>query len=144
MFFDNKIFWVSLAGWTVAQLLKVFFDLLTHRKLNLSRLVGAGGMPSSHAAFVSALTTAVGIVEGWDSTAFAIALVLALIVMYDAAGVRRAVGKQARILNTLIPRLYHGSNLVNEKEKLKELLGHSPFEVFSGAVLGGLIAYLLT
>lgn len=139
----NPIFEISFIAWFIAQVLKVIFDLLKHRRLNFSRMVGAGGMPSSHAAFVASLTTAVGQVQGWHTPELAISLVFALIIMYDAAGVRQAAGKQARILNQLLDHLQHGGTLVSEKEKLKELLGHTPVEVFAGGVLGIAIALLL-
>ena len=139
----NQIFEISFVAWAIAQTLKVFTDLLIHRRLNFSRLVGAGGMPSSHTAAVASLTTAVGQVSGWDSPELAISLVFTLVIMYDAAGVRQAAGKQARILNQLMDHLQHGGNLGSEKEKLKELLGHTPIEVVAGALLGIAIALLM-
>jgi len=111
--------------------------------LDFSRMVGAGGMPSSHSAFVTALTTAVGQKSGWNSPELAISLVFALIIMYDAAGVRRAAGKQARILNQIMEDLQQGEKLYSEGEKLKELLGHTPVEVFAGAILGIGVALIL-
>lgn len=98
-------------------------------------------MPSSHSAFVAGLTTAVGLVEGFDSTSFAICFVFSMIVMYDAAGLRRAAGKQASILNKLIDELIHTGEL--KQARLKELLGHTPYEVFAGAFLGILVAFLI-
>jgi acid phosphatase family membrane protein YuiD len=139
----NPIFTISFVAWAIAQTLKVFTDLLKHRRLNFSRLVGAGGMPSSHTAAVASLTTAVGQVRGWDSPELAVSLVFTLIIMYDAAGVRQAAGKQARILNQLMDHLQHGGKLVSEKEKLKELLGHTPIEVMAGAALGVAIALIM-
>lgn len=141
-FFANRIFWVSLLAWALAQILKVPFHLLRHRRLDISRLVGAGGMPSSHSAFVSSLTTAVGISRGWDSAELAISLVFSLIIMYDAAGVRQAVGKQAKILNAIIADFQQGGRFSDETKKFKELMGHTPFEVFAGALLGGLVVLL--
>jgi len=139
----NPIFETALAAWLVAQVLKVIIDLAMHRRLNFSRMVGAGGMPSSHAAFVAGLTTSLGQVCGWDSPELAISMVFSLVVMYDAAGVRQAAGKQARILNQLMEHLQQGKKLVSEKEKLKELLGHTPIEVVAGAILGIAISLLL-
>lgn len=98
-------------------------------------------MPSSHTSFVTSLATVVGMVEGFHSTNFAIAVVFAAIVMYDAAGVRRAVGKQATILNQMLEDLQHGKLIQNEK--LKELIGHTPFEVLGGAILGIIVALVL-
>lgn len=139
----NPIFEIAFIAWFIAQFLKVIFDLIRYRHLDFSRMVGAGGMPSSHTAFVTALTTSVGRVSGWDSPELAISLVFSLIIMYDAAGVRRAAGKQARILNQIMDHLQHGGKLNTEKEKLKELLGHTPIEVLAGAVLGVIAALIL-
>ncbi len=101
-------------------------------------MIGSGGMPSSHSSFVMGMSTAVGLAKGWDSSSYAIALVLSLIVMYDASGVRRSVGKQAIILNNIIEDLYHHKPIA--QDKLKELVGHTPVEVFAGALLGIVVA----
>ncbi len=138
----NPIFETAAAAWLLAQVLKVISELILRRRLDFSRLVGAGGMPSSHAAFVSALGTSVGQVRGWDSAEFAISLVFALIIMYDAAGVRRAAGRQAHILNQIVADLQRGGKLAEEGEKLKELLGHTPVEVLAGAALGTIFSFL--
>ncbi|MGI6364838.1 MAG: divergent PAP2 family protein [Bacillota bacterium] len=136
----NPIFEAALTAWLLAQILKVIFELLFRRRLDFGRLVGAGGMPSSHAAFVAALSTAVGRIRGWDSPELAISLVFALIIMYDAAGVRRAAGKQARILNRIMADLQQGGRLFAEGERLKEFLGHTPVEVLAGAALGAIVS----
>ena len=113
------------------------------KKIDISRFVGSGGMPSSHSSFVTSLATAIGIQRGYESLEFAMALVFALIVMYDAAGVRRAVGKQAKILNKMIEDIQeHRKDVFNEK-RLKELVGHTPVEVLSGAILGIVIANIM-
>ena len=138
----NPIFETAAAAWLLAQVLKVISELILRRRLDFSRLVGAGGMPSSHAAFVSALGTSVGQVRGWDSAEFAISLVFALIIMYDAAGVRRAAGRQAHILNQIVADLQRGGKLADEGVKLKELLGHTPVEVLAGAALGTIFSFL--
>lgn len=137
----NDIMWSAGMAWFVAQTLKVIITLVFERRLNFRRFVGAGGMPSAHSAFVSALATAVGIKTGWNSTISAVALVLALVVMYDAAGVRYAVGKQAEVLNRIIDDLYKGGTV--QQGRLKELLGHTPKEVIVGALLGILVARLM-
>ena len=137
--FDNRILWISLLCWTVAQLLKVLLDIVKNRRFSFERLVGAGGMPSSHTATVCGLTVAVGRMQGWDSPLFAIAFILACVVMYDATGIRRAAGEQARVLN----RLLEGQQLDPQKA-LKEFLGHTPLEVLGGAVLGIALAFALT
>ncbi|HHZ13023.1 MAG: divergent PAP2 family protein [Caldicoprobacterales bacterium] len=136
----NNILWVSLLAWFVAQLLKVILTFIFNRKFDIRRFIGAGGMPSSHSALVVSLATSVGRFEGYDSPMFALALTFSLIVMYDAAGVRRAAGKQAAVLNEILEQI-HTSRSVSE-EKLKELLGHTPIEVIAGAVLGFLISRL--
>jgi len=137
----NRILVSAMIAWAVAQILKVLIVALTSKRFDYTRLVGAGGMPSSHSALVIALTTKVGIIEGFTSTSFAIALCFALVVMYDAAGVRRAVGIQARILNNIMNDLSQKKPL--EEKKLKELLGHTPVEVFAGAMLGIAIGILV-
>lgn len=130
----NRVLSSAIIAWAVAQVLKVIIVALTSKRFDYTRLVGSGGMPSSHSAFVMALTTKTGIMEGFSSTNFAIALCFALVVMYDAAGVRRAAGIQARILNNIMNDLSQNKPL--QEKKLKELLGHTPIEVFAGAMLG--------
>ena len=125
----------------IAQVLKVIGYFVTHRKLNFKIFTTTGGMPSSHSAGVVGLATTVGIIGGYTSIDFAIATGTALVVMYDAAGVRRAAGKIAATLNKIKEEIYsHNPALIGEK--LKELLGHTPFEVFVGAILGVIVAYL--
>lgn len=141
--FSNRYFIVPVIAWAIAQTLKVIIELLLNREFNAHRFVGAGGMPSSHSALVMGLTTSLGIDFGWDSPLTAASLIFSLVIMYDAAGVRRAAGKQARIINIIISELQHGNKLVDEKEKLKELLGHTPVEVFAGALLGIIVPYLI-
>lgn len=109
-------------------------DFFATRRLNLRRFVQTGGMPSSHAASVSALTTMVGLREGFRCTLFGATLFFSLIVMYDAAGLRRAAGRQAAVLNRLIDQ--HFKHSETETQRLMELLGHTPFEVLVGAMLG--------
>ncbi len=104
------------------------------RRWNLRRFVETGGMPSSHSASVAALSTAVGLWHGFNTALFSVTLYFGLIVMYDAAGLRRAAGRQASVLNRLIERHFQDSE--RETQKLMELLGHTPFEVFVGAILG--------
>lgn len=137
----NEVFNVALTSWFIAQALKVVLTLLTQKKFDLYRFVGSGGMPSSHSSIVMGLSTSVGLKAGWASVSYAISLVFALIVMYDAAGVRRAVGKQAIILNKMLEDK-HKHKEVQEK-RLKELVGHTPVEVFAGALLGIVVANLM-
>lgn len=135
----NSVLISCLTAWLIAQLIKLGTSYWKHRELDFSRLVGAGGMPSSHTALVVALTSAVGLDAGWESPLFAVAFVLAAIVMYDAAGVRRAAGKQAKVINKLV-REMRVEHTVHDI-RLKELLGHTPLEVLAGALLGFLVAY---
>ncbi len=108
----------------------------------MNRFVGAGGMPSSHSAFVMSLTSVLGKEFGWDDPMVALSLAFSLVVMYDAAGVRRAAGKQAQILNKIIDEMQKGNTISDEKERLKELLGHTPVEVLAGGLLGLITPYL--
>ncbi len=138
---QNEIMWTAVLSWFVAQLLKVVFVFAEDRKLNFKRLVGSGGMPSSHSAFTVSLAMSVGFCEGFSSAAFAICFCMALVVMYDAAGVRRSAGQQAKILNRIVDEWGKG-DFSNTEKKLKELLGHTPIEVVAGAVLGTIIAII--
>jgi hypothetical protein len=134
----NDVLIVSVAAWTMAQLSKLWIILLRERRLDLPNVMSAGGMPSSHSAVVVALATRVGMVDGVASTTFAVAFIFAGVVLYDAAGIRRAVSIQARILNRMLEEVIEYQRL-NEK-RLLELLGHTPFEVFVGSLLGLLLA----
>ena len=136
---DNYGLWIPIITWALVQNIKVLSDLIIHKKLNIKRLWGSGGMPSSHSAFVMSLSTVAALSRGLDSLEFAICLIFSGIVMYDAAGVRRAAGKQAKVLNQII----ESDGDINIQEKLVELLGHTPVEVFAGAVVGVLMAIAL-
>ncbi|HLX39989.1 MAG TPA: divergent PAP2 family protein [Ktedonobacteraceae bacterium] len=140
--FDNRILMTSIVAWLVAQISKTIYELIRQRELRLSRLVSSGGMPSSHSALVTGLATATGRVMGVSSATFAITVVLASIVMYDAAGVRRAVSIQARILNQMIDEAFQGHPFA--EKRLRELIGHTPIQVFVGGLLGIGIALLMT
>ena len=130
----NRIAQATFISWAIAQILKVLIELIWRHKLNLRLLTSAGGMPSSHSSSVCALATAIAIREGTDTTIFVLALVFAIIVMYDAAGVRRAASIQARILNQIIDELFQGHPI--SETRLRELIGHTPIEVVAGAALG--------
>jgi acid phosphatase family membrane protein YuiD len=132
---------VSLFACLFAQMAKLTIELIRHGKINFRALVTTGGMPSSHSAFVSALATGVGQTIGWESPEFAMAVVFAFIVMYDATGVRQAAGQQARILNQIIDELFQEHPQFNE-DRLKELLGHTPFQVIVGLALGVVISWI--
>lgn len=130
----NKLLVVSLFACILAQVIKVSVDTIRNGKFSFRYLVSTGGMPSSHSALVGALATAVGITLGWSSSEFAIASLFAGIVMYDAAGVRQAAGKQAKILNQIMNELLQHEDF--NEQRLKELLGHTPFQVLVGLLLG--------
>jgi len=136
----SSILTASFLAWGLAQVSKVIIWRLRQGKTDLKLLVSSGGMPSSHSALVSALATSVGLQEGFDSAAFAIALVMALIVMYDAAGVRRAASIQAHILNQILEELFKGHPI--SEERLRELLGHTPLEVLIGALMGVVVSFV--
>ncbi|MGX6591259.1 divergent PAP2 family protein [Cetobacterium ceti] len=139
--FGNRILDVVFIAWFIAQFYKVITSIFIDKKLNIKRLWETGGMPSSHSSTVSSLTTSIGFGYGFQSPIFAMSLVFSLIVMYDAAGIRRAAGKHAGLINTLLDKF---ATKIGEKihdEKLKELLGHTPFEVLIGAALGILVAF---
>ncbi len=138
---DNRVLLVALVACLVAQTLKLVIELVKNRKLNIRALVTTGGMPSAHSALVTALAAGVGQTRGWASTEFAVATVFAIIVMYDAAGVRQAAGKQARILNQMIDELFD-EHPEFTGDRLKELLGHTPFQVIAGSALGITISWL--
>lgn len=139
---DNRVLIASFLAWAIAQVSKAILELFQQKKLVLSRLVSSGGMPSSHSALVTSLATATGRVVGVGTPAFAITVVLASIVMYDAAGVRRAVSIQARILNQMIDEAFQGSPMA--EKRLRELIGHTPIQVFVGALLGICVGLLFT
>jgi hypothetical protein len=139
--FTNKILWSAVISWAIAQALKIFTSLRQDRRIDWSKIMGPGGMPSSHSAFVTSLAVAIGLTEGWDSGMFAVSFVFAAVVMYDAAGVRRAAGRQARVLNQLMTIMLKEGHF--PATKLRELLGHTPFEVVMGALLGTAIAWLM-
>lgn len=140
--FDNHVLAVALLAGLFAQVIKLVVELVQTRKLNLRVLTTSGGMPSSHSALVTALATGVGKTMNWNSNEFAIAAVFAFIVMYDAAGVRRAAGRQARVLNIMIEELFSEKPQLSE-ERLLELLGHTPIQVFAGAALGIAVMFLV-
>ncbi len=139
---DNRILWAAFIAWAVAQISKTIYELIRQRKLVVSRLVSSGGMPSSHSALVTGLATATGRIMGLNSAAFAITVVLAGIVMYDAAGVRRAVSIQARIINQMIDEAFQGHPMA--EKRLRELIGHTPIQVIAGGLLGIGIGLLMT
>ena len=137
--FTNKAIIIPAAAWLFAQLIKVITSLIIDKGVALSRLFGSGGMPSSHTCYIMTLAALTGKNIGWDSVEFGIVCAFAFIVMYDATGVRRAAGRQAKLLNSLMSTHFAGDEF---NEKLKELLGHRPQEVFVGAIIGVIIGLL--
>ena len=130
----------TFIAWVFAQTIKVVLGIIREKKFNFKWFVGTGGMPSSHSASVAALTTSVGFHSGFDSGLFTAALLFTVIVISDAAGVRRATGQQAEILNNIMEDIYSHREVT--EDKLKELWGHTPVEVFAGVAIGIMIALL--
>nr|WP_122013532.1 divergent PAP2 family protein [Maliibacterium massiliense] len=140
----NPVLVPSLVAWFIAQVSKMIVIGVKEKRMDFTRMVGSGGMPSSHSATVVAMAVACGQVAGYSSVSFGIAAVLAIVVMYDASGVRQAAGKQAKVLNEIVDTMFENGNLYVAPEKLKELLGHTRVEVFVGALLGALVALVMT
>lgn len=137
-----EVLFIGLSGAFLAQILKFFIHLIFKKKVDFKLFTTTGGMPSSHSAGVVGIATAVGIISGFSSIDFSIAMGYALVVMYDAAGLRRAAGKMAVCLNRIMDD-YYKHKVQSAHEKLKELLGHTPIEVFGGALLGVVYAYCI-
>lgn len=138
---NYKYVLVPFMVWFGIQIFKVITDLVKTRKFNFKRIMGAGGMPSSHSAVVTSLASLIGKNQGYDTPIFGISVIFAFIVMYDAAGVRRAAGKQAKILNKIVET--PGLTGVQVSEKLVEVLGHTPIQVLVGAIIGIIIGLVL-
>ncbi|MGK7923562.1 MAG: divergent PAP2 family protein [Trichodesmium sp.] len=138
---NNYVLWVALLACVMAQVFKILVELVQHGKINLQALFTSGGMPSAHSAFVAALAVGVGQTKGWSSPEFALAFVFAIIVMYDAAGVRQAAGLQAKILNQILDELFQEDHHLSQ-DRLKELLGHTPVQVIAGFCLGVAVSWL--
>ncbi len=144
LFFNNYLLMLPIVAWIAAQICKTIIDFIIHGKVNVERLVGAGGMPSAHSALVCALFVGSAKKLGVSDPIFALTFVFAMIVMYDAMGVRLETGKQARIINRILDDLREeGFMGVHKDRPLKELVGHTPLQVVSGALLGILIAILI-
>ncbi len=137
---SNKYIIVPFVLWFCIQFFKVIWDLVATKKFNFKRIMGAGGMPSSHTAIVVSLAVMIGKSEGFNTPIFALALIFSFVVMYDAAGIRRAAGKQAKLLNKLIET--PGLTGVQVSEKLVEVLGHTPTQVIVGAIIGIIVGFI--
>lgn len=138
--YEYRYLIIPFATWFFIQLFKLIYDLVTTKKFNFKRILGAGGMPSSHSAVVIALATMIGKSYGINSAIFGLSIVFAFVVMYDAAGVRRAAGKQAKLLNKIVQT--PGLSNVEVTEKLQEVLGHTPVQVFVGALIGLIVGLI--
>ena len=140
---SNQVLVSAVAGWIVAQVLKTMLDFALNRTINWERMVGSGGMPSSHSATVCGLTTAAALRYGVSSFEFAVCFVLSMVVMYDATGVRRETGKQAKLLNSILSENPLKLNAEVLQEKLKEYVGHTPLQVVAEAILGICLALVI-
>ena len=136
----NKILMTTISAWLTAQTIKLIIGFITHKKFDFRWFIGSGGMPSAHATGAACLATAVGLEEGFSSAYFALAASFAIVVMFDAQGVRRSAGKQARILNKIMEDIYWQGKI--EELRLRELIGHTPIEVIVGLILGIVIALI--
>ena len=138
----NRVIQAAALAWAVAQALKVMLTLAISRRFDKSRVLGSGGMPSSHSAMACAKLMTIGFREGFSSSIFALAFCFSGVVMYDAAGVRRSTGKNAAVINQLMDML-SGNGYTFDEKRLKELVGHTPIQVLAGALLGTLIGTLM-
>lgn len=140
---SNKILIAASCGWLVAQVLKTIIYVAVNKNFNPERLLGDGGMPSSHSATVMAMVTSTAFYFGPETFEFAVTAILALIVMHDAMGVRRETGKQAKVINNMMDWFVQMDSDISPEEKLKEFVGHSPTQVFFGALLGVLVGFVV-
>jgi acid phosphatase family membrane protein YuiD len=137
----NKVLWITLFVWFIAQTIKVIVGIITEKRFNFRWFVGTGGMPSSHAAGATALATTSGLEMGFDSVLFGIAAVFAIVTMFDAQGVRRSAGQQAAILNKIMDDIYWEGKM--DADRLREFIGHTPLQVLIGGAVGVLFALIL-
>jgi len=137
----NPVVVSMFSGWFIAQVIKVFIGVVTEKRFNFKWFVGTGGMPSSHAAGVTAMATSVGLWQGVGTALFAVTLMFTVIVIFDAQGVRRATGQQAEILNKIMEDIYWKKKI--QEDRLKELVGHTPVQVFAGIFIGLAVGFIL-
>jgi len=145
MFYDiftNRFLVIPIVAWAIAQILKMLVALFQGKGFDFRYLVSSGGMPSSHSAIVTALATTIGILQGFASVEFGIAVILASIVLYDSAGVRQSVGQQSIVLNRIVREIRLRQPITKLEADLRELIGHTPFQVVIGGLLGIIIAWL--
>ena len=142
--YSNKIIQTGAIAWVSSQIIKTITHLIVNKKIVWERLVGDGGMPSSHSATVTSVATAAGFIEGWNSSIFAVAVFLAIIVMHDARGVRRETGKQAVVINDMLELFEKmGAGSLTPEQTLKEFVGHTPLQVLAGGILGFVVAVIM-
>ena len=146
--YSNKIIQTGAIAWVSSQIIKTIIHLIVNKRLVLERLLGdggmPGGMPSSHSATVTSVATAAGFIEGWNSSIFAVAVFLAIIVMHDARGVRRETGKQAVVINDMLELFEKmGAGSLTPEQTLKEFVGHTPLQVLAGGILGFVVAVIM-
>jgi len=141
LIFRNEIIIIAFLTWILNQSLKLMVFYVTEKKWDIRRFVGAGGMPSTHSALSVCVAVTIGLKEGWESPLFALAIVIAFIIMADAAGVRRETGEQAKVLNKIILEFFEERKI--RDKNLKELIGHTPFEVIVGGFIGIVMAWIL-
>ena len=142
--FSNQILWTTIASWALAQFIKPFLEFLETRRWSWGLWFSSGGNPSSHSALVVSAMLAIGLFDGFDTPVFALSVAIAMVVVYDAAGVRREAGKHAERINILIEELFSGMPISDKQ--LKEVIGHTPLEVMAGVLLGtatALTSYIL-
>ncbi len=142
-FISNKIVVTAFIAWLSAQVLKTITHAIVYKKLDFKRLLGDGGMPSCHSAVVSSVALSTGLQEGFDSAVFAVAVVVAIVVMHDASGVRLETGKQAKIIKDMSQFIESLNNIKFDDESLKEFVGHTHLQVFMGAILGIIVALII-
>jgi hypothetical protein len=138
---NNRVLEAALTAWAIAQIIKVPYEYLQSRRWNWVLLLRAGGMPSSHSALVIGLAHSIGLYEGFYTSLFALAVILAMVVVYDATGIRRQAGIHAAVINTMIEDLASGHPL--KGEQLREVLGHTPMEAVAGVALGIVTAQVM-
>ncbi len=140
----NRIIQTGAVAWVISQILKTILHLIVNKKIVWERLVGDGGMPSSHSATVTSVAVTTGLTAGFDSPVFAVAVFFAIIVMHDARGVRRETGKQAVVINDMLELFEQmGAGTLTPEQTLKEFVGHSPLQVAAGAILGFIVAIVI-
>ena len=137
---ENHVLWTAMVAWILAQVLKIPFDYLRNREWDWAQFFAAGGMPSSHSALITSATLGAGLHQGFDSPIFALGVAISMIVIYDAAGVRRQAGIQAQKINAMVAELLKGNPI--SEEQLREVIGHTPIEVASGVLLGLAVAFI--